>query len=225
MLADDIVVSYGCRSVADWVCKCCTWMCDPLVNCGFFFCLDEEETDKGIVGVKCRSGDGGGRTILSLPFPTFITLKGHSGHPASSSPVVLWQAQTLHNLVAPRFHHSSHYLANPIPFDLCSWCALFTIGIAPPCAWALVKEISDQKSEWMTEGGGAVVEAKTEPDTSNKETLSWKRQSGDEWNNIGETRYALGWCTAIKCLGHLQTKINWPLSVSTPWPTPLLLPH
>lgn len=30
--------------------------------------------------------------ILMLPFLTFTTLKGHSEHPASSSPVVLWRA-------------------------------------------------------------------------------------------------------------------------------------
>lgn len=124
------------------------------------------------------------RTILTLPFLTFIMLKGHREHPASSSPVVLWQAQTLHNLVAPRYHHSSHYLAKPIPFDLCSWCALFTIGRALTCTSAPVKETQEQKSEWtsewMTEGRtereGSHDRAKDQRQGDNKfkETKQWR---------------------------------------------------
>lgn len=152
-------VRYGCRSVTDGVCKRCTWMCDLWMNWGFFFLLEwRQKWQRLSVSDGEVEGAGEGwdenRIILTLPFLTFIMLKGHSEHPASSSPVVLWQAQTLHNLVAPRYHHSSHYLAKPIPFDLCSWCTLFTIGRAPTCTSALVKETQERKeesaSEWMT---------------------------------------------------------------------------
>lgn len=59
----------------------------------FFFCLDEDKNDKRDCWWR-RAGEGGGawdenRIILTLPFLTFIMLKGHSEHPASSSPVVL----------------------------------------------------------------------------------------------------------------------------------------
>lgn len=114
--------------------------------------------------------------IVTLPFLTFIILKGHSEHPASSSPVVLWQAQTLHNLVAPRYHHSSHYLAKPIPFDLCGWCALFTIGGAPTCTSLLVKETQGWKrvqvSEWQRERGGG--KDRRQGDNTFKETKWWR---------------------------------------------------
>ena len=123
------------------------------------------------------------RIILTLPFLTFIMLKGHSEHLASSSPVVLWQAQTLDNLVAPRYHHSSHYLAKPIPFDLCSWCTLFTIGRAPTCTSALVKETRQPKrarvSEWQ-EGGKQTdreresVKDQRQGDNKFKETKRWR---------------------------------------------------
>lgn len=143
------------------------WTMDELRR--YFLCLDEEENDIGIAGVRWW-GWYKNRAILTLQFLTFIMLKGHSEHPASSSPVVLWQAQTLHNLVAPRYHHSSHYLAKPIPFDLCGWCALFTTGRAPTCTSILVKETEDLKgawvSEWQTKGGWQnEKEAKTEPTT------------------------------------------------------------
>lgn len=117
------------------------------------------------------------RIILTLPFLTFIMLKGHSEHPASSSPVVLWQAQTLHNLVAPRYHHSSHYLAKPIPFDLCSWCALFTIGRAPTCTSALVKETQGQKRAQVSDrkkGGQARAKDQRQGDNKFKETKRWR---------------------------------------------------
>lgn len=32
-----LAVRYGCRSVTDWVCKCCTWTCDLRMNWRFFF--------------------------------------------------------------------------------------------------------------------------------------------------------------------------------------------
>ena len=119
----------------------------------FFFLLGwRQKMTKRLLAEGAGEGRDESGIVLTLPFLTFIMLKGHSEHPASSSPVVLWQAQTLHNLVAPRYHHSSHYLAKPIPFDLCSWCALFTIGRAPTCASALVKETRAEESagEWMT---------------------------------------------------------------------------
>lgn len=52
------------------------------------FCLAEEENDKAIVGVKPRGGAG--RDGATSPPLTFIMLKGHREHPASSSaPVAL----------------------------------------------------------------------------------------------------------------------------------------
>lgn len=144
------------------------WTMDELR--GYFWCSDEEENDIGIAGVGWR-GWYKNRSVLTLLFLTFIMLKGHSEHPASSSPVVLWQAQTLHNLVAPRYHHSSHYLAKPIPFDLCSWCALFTTGRAPTRTSILVEETREPKGawagEWQAEGGRRKEsEAKTQPKTT-----------------------------------------------------------
>lgn len=61
----------------------------------FFSAWMKPKNDKEIVGVEWRSGvelekrwDENGIS-LTLPFLTFIMLKGHSEHPASSSPVVL----------------------------------------------------------------------------------------------------------------------------------------
>lgn len=53
----------------------------------------------------------------------------------------------------PGNHRARHYLANPIPFDLCRWWTLFTIGRPPTSTPAPVKE-TGAKDGWgkrMTE--------------------------------------------------------------------------
>lgn len=165
-------------TVMGWVCKYCSWICDPRMNC-FFFCSDKEENDKRYCWCKMQRWRGAGdRTILILPFLTFIMLKGHNEHPVSSSPAFLWRAQTLHNLVAPRYHHSSHYLAKPIPFDLCNWCTLFTIGRAHTSTEALLKEMQEQNSmsDWMVERKREMERRREREKSSQNQTPETLRQ-------------------------------------------------
>ena len=59
--------------------------------------------------------------------------------------------------------------------------------------------MNDRKTEGDGEG---------EPKSRDKETISLKRQSDEEFNNSGETDHMRKWCTSIKSRGHLQTKIK-----------------
>lgn len=104
----------------------------------FFFLLptsnpDGDETTSGAEGRAAGMWAGpqrGARCSADVVSLTFTTLKkdGVSGRGLRLLPLPLPLppplsfydgAQTLDNLVAPGYHHSSHYLAKAIPFDLC----------------------------------------------------------------------------------------------------------
>lgn len=185
------------------------------MNCAFFFLLGWRRKWRRQWRRTGRRAEQLMKTFWHC-FPDFH-VKGRGEHPLSSSPVVLWQDKTRHNLVASRYRHFGHYLAKPIPFDLCSWCALFTTGRASTSAAAPVKETQElmRLSEWQTEGWRQRERC---PGRATDCKQSVRRDTVIKDLMCGE------WYTSINYSGHLDKKIKWPLGVSTPWPTPLCLP-
>lgn len=120
-----------CHSVV-LVCNCRRQECNLWMNQGLFL-LGWRQTLK--IGVVWR-----GRLWHAF---ADITFKGRGVHPA----------QTRHNLVAPRHHRTGHYLAKSIPFDLCSWWALFTIGRSTNTWGRRLRQKMAQLGEWRKEGG------------------------------------------------------------------------
>lgn len=156
-------------------------------------------------------------------------LKGHSEHPASSSlsfydklrhSTIWWRPGTITPVIISRnpFHLTSavdaHYSRQEeLQHALQLW-------------WRRHRSKKRERVNDRREEGRDGEErrkpglSRRQGDNKSKETMQI-----NSWTTQGRQIAHCEWCTSIKYHGHLQTKIKWPLCVSTPWPTPLLLPH
>lgn len=128
-----------CHPVVYWVWKWCPlkW---PMDEPRAFSVWVTTQNNKDIVG-------GGGSKMSVTGMILTLSCQGHDVHPASSSAVLSWQAQTRCNLVAPRHHQASHYLTKPILSDLYAWWALFTRARPPTSPLAPMKETQLKMAE------------------------------------------------------------------------------
>lgn len=111
----------------------------------------------------------------------------------------------------PGNHRARHYLANPIPFDLCRWWTLFTIGRPPTSTPAPVKE-TGAKDGWgkrMTERRRVKVRMRG--------PKGWTFTFHSYRHRVEQLRLRV-W--TIKTCGGLWSKL---LRLSAPWPPPWLL--
>lgn len=116
--------------------------------------MDETGAFSAWMGSKLINVSWGGvqkRRILTLLSLTFIKDVVCIRRP----PLLSFYDKLRHAAIwwHPGNHRARHYLANPIPFDLCRWWTLFTIGRPPTSTPAPVKE-TGAKDGWgkrMTE--------------------------------------------------------------------------